>query len=116
VLAFVVRAAVPPKGRQCHSGQDTFDANKLSGCSDKSTAGSASCCSEQVKEDMDVVASCGTKIGVVDRVEGESIKLTKKDSPDGHHHRIPNTWLDHVDSHVHLNKNSEEAMREWQAV
>src|SRR5260370_1242234 len=39
-----------------------------------------------IKEHMDVIASCGTKVGVVDRVEGNAIKLTKKDSPDGQHH------------------------------
>ena len=63
---------------------------------------------------MDVIASCGKKVGVVDRVEGDSIKLTKKDSPDGHHHLIPTSWVARVDQHVHLNKNSEEAAREWQ--
>jgi hypothetical protein len=83
----------------------------LSSCGGVSAGGT-----EQVKEHMDVIASCGKKIGVVDRVEGKSIKLTKKDSPDGQHHRIPTSWLDHVDSHVHLNKNSEEATREWQPV
>jgi hypothetical protein len=83
----------------------------LSSCGGVSAGGT-----EQVKEHMDVIASCGKKIGVVDRVEGKSIKLTKKESPDGQHHRIPTSWLDHVDSHVHLNKNSEEATREWQPV
>jgi Uncharacterized protein conserved in bacteria (DUF2171) len=32
---------------------------------------------------MDVIASCGKKVGVVDHVGGGAIKLTKKDSPDG---------------------------------
>ena len=34
-----------------------------------------------VQERMDVIASCGKKIGVVDHVEGNAIKLTKHDSP-----------------------------------
>ena len=63
----------------------------------------------------DVIASCGTKIGVVDHVEGNAIKLTRSDSKDGQHHFIPASMVDHVDSHVHLNKNSEEACREWKS-
>jgi len=70
-------------------------------------------CSSQICERMDVVASCGTKIGVVDHVEGDSIKLTKKDSSDGQHHLIPKSWVARVDEHVHLNKNSEEARKDW---
>jgi hypothetical protein len=69
---------------------------------------------DNVREHMDVICSCGSKLGVVDRVEGNSIKLTKNDSPDGQHHRIPFNWIDHVDNHVHLTKNSEEAMQQWQ--
>ena len=66
-----------------------------------------------IQEHMDVIASCGTKIGVVDHVEGDAIKLTKKDSPDGQHHFLPTSMVDHVDQQVHLNKNSKEAMSEW---
>lgn len=42
-----------------------------------------------IKERMDVIASCGKKVGVVDHVEGGAIKLTKNDSKDGQHHFIP---------------------------
>lgn len=66
-----------------------------------------------VAERMDVIASCGRKIGVVDHVEDGALKLTKKDSPDGQHHFIPRDWIDHVDNHVHLKKNSMEAERDW---
>ncbi len=69
-----------------------------------------------VKERMDVIGSCGNKLGVVDHVEDGSIKLTRKDSSDGQHHLIPLSWIDHVDSHVHLNKNCGEARREWRSV
>ena len=68
-----------------------------------------------IKERMDVIASCGKKIGVVDHVEGGTIKLTKNDSPDGHHHFIPEKWVQRVDSHVHLSKNSMEAERNWKS-
>ena len=66
-----------------------------------------------IKEHMDVIASCGKKIGVVDHVGGGAIKLTKKDSSDGQHHFIPVGWVERVDSHVHLKKNSKETEQGW---
>lgn len=68
-----------------------------------------------IRERMDVIASCGNKVGVVDHVEGGAIKLTKNDSPDGQHHFIPAGWVDHVDTHVHLKKNSVETEKEWKS-
>ena len=68
-----------------------------------------------VKERMDVIASCGKKVGVVDHVEGAAIKLTKNDSPDGQHHFIPTEWVERVDSHVHLKKNSMETEQCWKS-
>jgi hypothetical protein len=67
-----------------------------------------------VRERMDVVGSCGNKLGVVDRVEGDRIKLTKDDSPDGRHHFVPSSWVSNVDDRVHLNKDCGAAKREWQ--
>ena len=68
-----------------------------------------------IKERMNVIASCGKKVGVVDHVEAGAIKLTKNDSPDGQHHIIPVGWVDHLDSHVHLRKNSKEAEENWKS-
>ena len=68
-----------------------------------------------IREHMEVIASCGKRVGVVDRVEGDSIKLTKKDSSDGQHHLVPLDWVARVDQHVHLTKNSEEVARELKA-
>lgn len=63
---------------------------------------------------MEVVASCGTHVGQVDRVEGNSIKLTNSDiAADGKHHFIPTDWVENVDHQVHLKKNSQEVFREW---
>jgi len=69
-----------------------------------------------ITEHMDVYGSCGNKLGKVDLVIGNSIKLTKNDSPDGLHHLIPLDWVQRVDDHVHLNKNCGEAKAEWQTV
>lgn len=66
-----------------------------------------------IKEHMNVIASCGKKIGVVDEVESTALKLTRKDSPDDQHHYIPLNWIARVDSQVHLNKNSIEAVSGW---
>jgi hypothetical protein len=66
-----------------------------------------------IKEHMKVIASCGKTVGVVDRVEGNAIKLTKNDSPDGMHHFVPTGWVQRVDSHVHLTKNSKETEQNW---
>ena len=66
-------------------------------------ASSASDVSGQIAEHMDVIASDGVKIGTVDHLDGpDKIKLAKSTSPDGQHHYIPLTWVDHVDTHVHL--------------
>jgi hypothetical protein len=46
-----------------------------------------------IKEHAEVIGADGVHIGTVDRVEGNRIKLTKKDSGEGshegHHHFIP---------------------------
>ena len=68
-----------------------------------------------IRERMDVIASCGKKVGVVDHVDATTIKLTRNDSPDGQHHFIPVGWVDHVDTHVHLKKNSLETTQGWKS-
>lgn len=46
----------------------------------------------QIREHMEVIGADGAHVGTVDRVEGNRIKLTKKDSGEGshagHHHYI----------------------------
>lgn len=55
-----------------------------------------------VRKDMEVRDASGTHVGTVDGVEGDRIKLTRKDSPDGHHHYIRLADVARVDAHVHL--------------
>ncbi len=67
-----------------------------------------------IKERMEVYASCGKKVGVVDHVVGDALQLTKGDSPDGQHHFIPTAWVGRVhEGHVHLTKNSAETESGW---
>jgi hypothetical protein len=67
-----------------------------------------------IREHMDVFASCGTKVGKVDHVLGDRIKLTRNDSPDGMHHTIPLAWVAKVHDHVHLSKDHEQVQSQWQ--
>jgi hypothetical protein len=47
----------------------------------------------KIKEHAEVIGADGVRVGTVDKVEGDRIKLTKKDSGEGshkgHHHFIP---------------------------
>jgi hypothetical protein len=45
----------------------------------------------EIREHMKVIGKDGAQVGTVDRLEGDRIKLTRKDSPAGHedhHHYI----------------------------
>jgi hypothetical protein len=66
-----------------------------------------------IRAHMEVFDVNGKKLGSVDRVEGNAIKLTKDSCGDGMHHFLPTSMVARVDSHVHLNKNLEEAMAGW---
>ncbi|GMB82380.1 MAG: DUF2171 domain-containing protein [Shinella zoogloeoides] len=71
----------------------------------------------QIREHMEVKAADGRHVGTVDHMEGDSrIKLTKSDSSDGQHHLIPLDWVDHVDAHVHLNKDADEVRQQWSSM
>ncbi|MFY9996703.1 MAG: DUF2171 domain-containing protein [Leclercia sp.] len=69
----------------------------------------------EIKDHAEVVASCGTHVGVVDHLDGTRIKLAKSDpAAGGEHHYIPLEWVDNVDGNkVILNKNHEEATADW---
>jgi hypothetical protein len=65
----------------------------------------------QIREHMPVVCSEEGQFGTVDRVEGDSIKLTKDQS--GQHHWIPTSWVTRVDDKVHVDRPGRQAMQEW---
>ena len=66
---------------------------------------------DNIKQHMEVIASDGTTIGTVDRVQGSEIKLTKGGGTA--HHFIPLDWVERVDSHVHLSKAANEVKSQW---
>jgi hypothetical protein len=70
----------------------------------------------KIREHMEVVGSCGKRVGKVDRVEDLSIKLAKDaEGARGEHRYIPTAWVDRVDKHVHLSKPCKDVQEEWQA-
>lgn len=54
-----------------------------------------------IREHMEVIGADGVHIGTVDKVEGQRIKLTRKDSGQGshkgHHHFIPASLVAEVE-------------------
>ncbi|HEX8308087.1 MAG TPA: DUF2171 domain-containing protein [Allosphingosinicella sp.] len=55
-----------------------------------------------IQKHMEVRGSDGSRVGTVDGIEGDKIKLTRNDSPDGEHHYVDLDSVQRVDSHVHL--------------
>ena len=69
----------------------------------------------KVREHMEVIGADGVHVGTVDRVEGDRIKLTKKDSGEGshrgHHHTIPMALVAEVEGNkVRLSANADVAV------
>jgi hypothetical protein len=69
----------------------------------------------KIKEHMEVIGADGVHVGTVDRVDGNRIKLTKKDSGQGshagHHHFIPlNLVADVEGQKVRLSSNADVAV------
>jgi len=73
----------------------------------------------QIREHMKVVGNDGGHVGTVDKVEGDRIKLTKQDDPDGsgqHHHFLPVSAVQSVnDNEVRLNMPANDARRRAEA-
>ena len=65
----------------------------------------------QIKEHMDVVGSDGQHVGTVDRLDGQRIKLTRKDpnASDGHHYVGLGAVSEVKDGKVRLNCTAEQA-------
>lgn len=68
-----------------------------------------------IREHMEVIGADGVHVGTVDGIEGDRIKLTKKDSGEGshkgHHHYIPASLVAEVEGDkVRLSANSDVAV------
>jgi len=70
---------------------------------------------DDIREHMQVIGADGVPLGTVDRVEGDRIKLTKKDSGfgshEGHHHFISRGLVAGVEGDVvRLSANADVAV------
>lgn len=69
----------------------------------------------QIREHAEIIGADGVHVGTVDRVEGDRIKLTKKDSGEGshrgHHHFISLALVAEVENGtVRLSANGDVAV------
>jgi hypothetical protein len=68
----------------------------------------------QIEDHMPVVCSDGSQFATVDHLDaGNTIKLTKDDR--GQHHWMPIEWVTRVDRHVHVDRPSDQAKKDWSA-
>ena len=70
---------------------------------------------EDIKEHMEVIGADGVHVGTVDHLDGDRIKLTKKDSGEGshegHHHYISRGLVAGVEGDkVRLSANADVAV------
>ena len=70
---------------------------------------------DDIREHMEVIGADGVHLGTVDKVEGDRIKLTKKDSGqgghEGHHHFISRGLIAEVEGNqVRLSANADVAV------
>lgn len=68
-----------------------------------------------IREHMEVVCANGKHFGTVDHMDGDEIKLTAGDSPDGKHHFIPSSLVASVDDKVHLSKPGDQVKQMWRS-
>ena len=73
----------------------------------------------EIREHMKVIGKDGAQVGTVDRVEGDRIKLTRKDSPtghEGHHHYVDRQLVGAVEGDiVKLSVNADSVPRTEQS-
>ena len=70
---------------------------------------------DDIKEHMEVIGADGVHVGTVDRIDGNRIKLTRKDSGEGshegHHHFISRGLVAEVEGdQVRLSANADVAV------
>lgn len=69
----------------------------------------------EIRDGMEVIGADGVHVGTVDRIEGTRIKLTKRDSGEGHHeghhHYLPIGLVAEVEGDkVRLSANADVAV------
>ena len=96
--------------------QDRFHSDFESWRNNRSTQAGAEATGVQwrtkIRDHQEVLGSDGEHVGTVDHVQGDRIKLSKRDG-DGEHHFLPLTAIVSVDNAVRLNVTAEDARRQW---
>jgi hypothetical protein len=65
----------------------------------------------KIKEHQEIIGADGVHVGTVDHVDGDRIKLAKKDSSDGKHHYISGGLVAEVEGDkVRLSANGDVAV------
>jgi hypothetical protein len=80
--------------RNDQSGQEGYAAGQQQQWAGSESGGKVR---DQLREDMEVIGADGVHVGTIDAIEGDRIKLTKRDSGagfaegshEGHHHYLP---------------------------
>ena len=69
----------------------------------------------QIREHMEVLGSDGQRVGTVDHVDGQRIKLTRTDAAaQGEHHYLHLDMVAAVEANaVRLTRTAAQAMNEW---
>lgn len=67
----------------------------------------------EVSSGQQVIGSDGGMIGTVVGVEGDVIAVQGAAEHGSGHHHVPADWIDHVDTHVHLNRTASLARETW---
>ncbi|HEY8559000.1 MAG TPA: SDR family oxidoreductase [Pyrinomonadaceae bacterium] len=68
----------------------------------------------QIAEHAEVLSADGQHVGTVDHVQGNQIKLTRRDSTDAKHHFIPLAWVASASGgEVRLNRNAYVVRGNW---
>ena len=68
----------------------------------------------KIRERMAVYGSCGERIGTVERIEGNTIKLSCADQLARGEHYLPLGWVKKVDQAVRLSRRCDEVLRAWE--
>jgi hypothetical protein len=69
----------------------------------------------RIRQHMEVLCSKGMHVGTVDHVDGDDLRLTRRDSEDGMHHLIPTALVASVDTKVHLSQPCDEVKKIWKS-
>ena len=68
-----------------------------------------------IAEQMDIICSCGTHLGVVDAVIGDRILIAKNDPlSGGEQQSLSILWVNSVDDSVHLIRTAGEVQTIWE--